>query len=410
MISSLPLCEGMNFVKKGQYVMYIKKFVLVICAVALIIVTALGTVMAVNPFGALRFAEFLKLNLGIAVLENFYYEDVDTEKLLDGVLLGASSSVEDPYTIYMSKDEANSFVENMDSDDYSGVGLYITADEEGKGVMVISPLAGSPAEKAGIASGDIILGVDGNSAIGVNIDKIASDMKGPEGTDVTLTILKKSSGKTIDIKLTRATIKRETVTSKMLDEKNAYINISQFGVNTYSEFAQHYNNLIKQGMKRLVIDLRNNPGGYMEVAVNIADSFIDEGEIVYTLDKDGDRRDYTATVGKSQLPMVVLTNGGSASASEILVGALRAYDIATIVGEKTFGKGVTQIPYKFWDGSIMKITDSKYYTPDGVCIDHQGITPDVEVKMSIDDYSSIDEADVSRDIQLKKAIEILEEN
>ncbi len=390
--------------------MYIKKSVLVICAVALIIVSALGTVMAVNPFGALRFAEFLKFNLGIAVLENLYYENVDTEKLLDGVLLGASSSVEDPYTIYMSKDEAASFVENMESDDYSGVGLYITAGKEGEGVMVISPLAGSPAEKAGIASGDIILSVDGHSVIGVNVDKVASDMKGPEGTDVTLTILKKSSGQTTDIKLTRATIKRETVSSKMLDEQNAYINISQFGINTYSEFVQHYNSLIKQGMKRLVIDLRNNPGGYMEVAVNIADSFIDDGEIVYTLDKDGDRRDYTATAGKSQLPMVVLTNGGSASASEILVGALRAYDIATIVGEKTFGKGVTQIPYKFWDGSIMKITDSKYYTPDGVCIDHQGITPDVEVKMSIDDYSLIDEADVSRDIQLKKAIEILEEN
>ncbi len=390
--------------------MYIKKSVLVICAVALIIVSALGTVMAVNPFGALRFAEFLKFNLGIAVLENLYYENVDTEKLLDGVLLGASSSVEDPYTIYMSKDEAASFVENMESDDYSGVGLYITAGKEGEGVMVISPLAGSPAEKAGIASGDIILSIDGHSVIGVNVDKVASDMKGPEGTEVTLTILKKSSGQTTDIKLTRATIKRETVSSKMLDEKNAYINISQFGINTYSEFVQQYNSLIKQGMKRLVIDLRNNPGGYMEVAVNIADSFIDEGEIVYTLDKDGDRRDYTATAGKSQLPMVVLTNGGSASASEILVGALRAYDIATIVGEKTFGKGVTQIPYKFWDGSIMKITDSKYYTPDGVCIDHQGITPDVEVKMSIDDYSTIDEADVSRDVQLKKAIEILEKN
>ncbi len=390
--------------------MYIKKSVLVICAVALIIVSALGTVMTVNPFGALRFMEFLKFNAGIAVLEKMYYEDVDTEELVDGALLGVSASVKDPYTIYMNKDEAASFVESMDSDDYTGVGLYITAGNTGEGVIVVSSLAGSPAEKAGIVSGDVILSVDGQSVIGVNVDKVASDMKGPEGTDVTLTILKKSSGKTTDIKLTRATIKLETVTSEMLDEKNAYIHISQFGVNTFEEFVQHYNSLVKEGMRRLVLDLRNNPGGYMEVAVNIADSFIDEGEIVYTLNKGGKRHDYMAKEGKSQLPIVVLTNGGSASASEILVGALRAHKLATIVGEKTFGKGVTQIPFKFWDGSIMKITDARYYTPDGVCIDHQGITPDVEVKMSIEDYSALDEPDVNSDIQLKTAIEILEQN
>ena len=390
--------------------MYVKKSVLVICAIALIIVSALGTIMAVNPFGALRFIEFLKFNAGIAVLEKIYYEDINTEKLLDGALLGVSSSVEDPYTTYMTKDEATDFVEDMDSDDYTGVGLYITAGNDGEGVTVVSPLKGSPAEKAGIVSGDIILSVDGQSVIGVNVDKVASDMKGPEGTNVTLTILKKSSGKTTDIMLTRDTIKRETVTSEMLDEKNAYIRINQFGINTYTEFVQQYNNLVKQGMKRLVLDLRNNPGGYMEVAVNVADSFIEEGEIVYTLNKDGKRHDYMAKTGKTQLPMVILTNGGTASASEILVGALSSYDLATIVGEKTFGKGVTQIPYKFWDGSIMKITDSKYYTPNDVCIDHQGITPDVDVKMSIEDFSALDEPDVNLDIQLKKAIEILEQN
>lgn len=389
--------------------MYIKKSLLVICAAALIIATAFGTVMAINPFGALNFMEFFKFNMGVAVLENMYYEDVDTEKLLDGALLGVSASVEDPYTIYMNKDEADSFVESVESDDYTGVGLYISAGEDGEGVTVVSPLADSPAEAAGIASGDKILSVDGQSVIGINIDKIASDMKGPEGTEVTLTILKKSSGKTVDITLTRATIRRETVTSQMLNDQNAYIHISQFGVNTYDEFAQQFNDLVKQGMKRLVLDLRNNPGGYMEVAVNIADSFIDEGEIVYTLDKNGKRRDYMAKAGKTQLPMVVLTNGGSASASEILVGALSAYDLATIVGEKTFGKGVTQIPYKFWDGSIMKITDSRYYTPDGVCIDHQGIAPDVEVKMNIENYTSIDGPDTIGDIQLKKALEILEQ-
>lgn len=389
--------------------MYIKKSVLIICSVVLVFATALGTVMAVNPFGILSFKDFVKFKMGIDVLEKFYYEEIDTPKIVDGALLGASASLEDPYTIYMSKDEAESFVESVESDDYTGVGLYISAGEDDEGVTVISPLKDSPAEKAGIVSGDIILSVDGQTVIGTNIDKVASDMKGPEGTDVTLTILKKSTGEIADIKLTRATIRRETVVSEMLDDEIAYIQISQFGVNTYTEFVQQYNARVKEGMKRLVLDLRNNPGGLMDIAVNIADSFIDDGEIVYTLDKHGNRRDYMATVGKSSLPMVVLTNGGSASASEVLVGALHAHGLITIVGEKTFGKGVTQIPYKFSDGSIMKITDSKYYTPNGVCIDHQGIMPDVEVKISDKNYAAIDGVDAENDLQLKKALEILKE-
>ncbi len=389
--------------------MYIKKSVLVICATVLILATVLGTVMAVNPFGALNFTDFIKFKLGIDVLENYYYEDIDTQKLVDGALLGASASPGDPYTVYMSKDEAESFVQSVESDDYTGVGLYISADSDGEGVTVVSPLKDSPAEKAGIMSGDKILSVDGQSVAGLNIDTVASNMKGLEGTEVALTILKKSTGEIVDITLTRATIRRETVVSQMLDDEVAYIQISQFGVNTFTEFAQQFNDLIHQGMKRLVLDLRNNPGGLMDSAVSIADSFIDDGTIVYTLDKGGNRRDYAATTGKSSLPMVVLTNGGSASASEVLVGALHSYDLITVVGEKTFGKGVTQIPYKFKDGSIMKVTDSRYYTPDDVCIDHQGILPDVEVTMTDEDYAAIIGVDVKHDLQLKKALEIVKQ-
>lgn len=388
--------------------MYIKKSILVVCAVVLILTVSIGTIMIVNPFGALQFDDLIKFNIGIGALNRYYYEDIDSDALLDGALAGVSYSVEDPYTVYMDKDSAQSFMEDMESDDYTGVGLYISNDTEDNCVTVVSPLSGSPAEKAGLVSGDKILEVDDEAVLGENIDEVAAQMKGREGTKVKLTILKKSSGETVELTLTRATIKRETVTSKKLDEEIGYIQITQFGINTHEEFITAFNSLVEEGMRRLVIDLRNNPGGYVEIAVDIADSFLDgEKEIVYTLDKYGAKRDYVSTDGKTELPIVVVTNGGSASASEILVGALKDYDLATIVGEKTFGKGVTQIPYEFSDGSIMKITDSRYYTPSGVCIDKQGIEPDVKVEMSDEKAAMLSKLSVEEDDQLKMAIEVL---
>ncbi|MBQ9756969.1 MAG: S41 family peptidase [Clostridia bacterium] len=389
--------------------MYIKKSVLVVCAILLIIAVSVGTIMIVNPFGALSFEDFLKFKVGVAALDKYYYEEIEPQTLVDGALLGATYSTEDPYTVYMNEDEAENFLESVESDDYSGVGLYITASEDGQGITVISALANSPAEAAGILSGDKILEVDGVSVSGKSLQQVADDMKGPEGTKVTLKILKKSTGKTEDVVLSRATIKRETVVSKMLDDENAYIQITQFGINTSQEFIEHFNSLVGMGMKRLVIDLRNNPGGYMEIAVDIADAFIEEGEIVYTLDKNGRKDSRFAREGKTELPMVVLINGGSASASEILVGALCDHNLAKTVGEKTFGKGVTQIPYQLWDGSVIKITNSRYYTPNGVCIDHEGISPDFEVKMSEEEYLNISDAGVVTDRQLKAAVEILNE-
>jgi len=395
--------------QERQKVMYIKKSVLIICAVVLVVVTALGTIMAVNPFGVFQFDDLLKFNTGVAVLNRYYYEDVNKDSLLDGALAGVAYSVEDPYTVYMNKEVADSFIENMESDDYAGVGLYISGDAEDGRVMVVSPLSGSPAEKAGIVSGDKIIEVNGETVSADGIDEAANKMKGPEGTEVKLKMLKKSSNETVEITLTRAVIKRETVTSKMLDEQIGYIQISQFALHTCEEFANHFNELVGKGMKKLVIDLRNNPGGYVDVAVKLADNFLGSDKtIVYTLDKNGKRHDYTSTEEKTKLPLVAITNGGSASASEILVGALKDYGLVTVVGEKTFGKGVTQVPYTFLDGSILKITDSRYYTPNGVCIDKQGIEPDVKVEMSEEKSASLSELTLDEDDQLKKAVEVLQ--
>ena len=395
--------------QERQRVMYIKKSVLIVCAIVLVIGTALGTIMIVNPFGALQFDDLLKFNTGVAVLNRYYYEDIDKDLLLDGALAGVAYSVDDPYTVYMNKEVADSFIENMESDDYAGVGLYISGDAEDGKVTVVSPLSGSPAEKAGIVSGDRILEVNGEPVSADGIDEAANKMKGPENTNVTLKILKKTSDETVEITLTRAVIKRETVTSEMIDEQIGYIQISQFALHTWEEFANHFNELVGKGMKKLVIDLRNNPGGYVEVAVRLADNFLESDKtIVYTLDKNGKRHDYTSTEAKTRLPLVVITNGGSASASEILVGALKDYGLVTVVGEKTFGKGVTQIPYTFLDGSMMKVTDSRYYTPNGVCIDKQGIEPDIRVEMSEEKAAGLSELTLDEDDQLKKAVEVLE--
>ncbi len=388
--------------------MYIKKSVLIVSSILLAVIVFFGTIMLVNPFGAFQFDDFFKFSAGVNTLKRYYYQDIDGDKLLDGALLGASLSTEDPYTVYMDKESADSFIESVESDDYTGVGLYIS-NEDGF-VSVVSPLSGSPAEKAGITTGDKILEVDGEPVSGEFIDEAAAKMKGKEGTEVKLKVLKKATEQKIDLTLTRSMIKRETVNSKLLEKNIGYIQITQFGINTYDEFISHFNNLAKSGMSSLIVDLRNNPGGYVEVAVKIIDCFLDEGEIVYTLDKYGNKRDYAATEGSSKVPMRILTNNGSASASEIFVGAMKDYGLAKSIGEKTFGKGVTQITQSFYDGSILKITDSRYYTPKGICIDKTGIQPDIEVKMSDESYSKLSELSVDEDIQLKCAVEDLAKN
>lgn len=394
-------------IMEGFCSMYIKKWILITCSIVLVAVTAVGTIMAVNPFGALQFDDFSKLNTGVKVMKDVYYEDIENAALVDGALLGLAYSADDPYTVYMNAEEAKSFMEDIDSDDYTGVGLYITSNFEDNTVTVVSPLSDSPAEKAGIVSGDKILKINGEPITGENIDEVANRLKGKENTEVNVEILKKSTGEVKELTLVRAKIKRETVDSKMINSEVGYIRITQFGINTYDEFVHHFNSLVDKKMQSLVIDLRNNPGGYMEIAVEIADVFIDDGEIVYTLDKNKKKHPYEAKQGSIEIPIALLTNGGSASASEILVGALRDHSVAKSVGEKTFGKGVTQIPYEFKDGSILKITNSRYYTPNGVCIDKEGIVPDVEVKMSEEKSANISTLTFEEDDQLKMAVEVL---
>lgn len=388
--------------------MYIKKRYLIIGAVLLAVISFCGALLIMNPFGISGIDDFVKLRAGIGVLKHYYYENLDNGKIVDGVLADAAYSAEDPYTAYMPAKTAEDYMQEVDSDDYTGVGLYITNDTSDNTVAVVSPLSDSPAEKAGIVSGDKIIAVNGEQVYGENLDEVAEKMKGKADTEVTLTILKKADSSKKDITLKRAVVKRETVEAKMLGEKTGYIEITQFGVNTYDEFVEAFNGLVDKKMETLVIDLRNNPGGYMEMAVNIADTFVEKGKnIVYTMNRTGKKHEYNAKKDKIEIPIVLLSNGGSASASEILIGALRDNGEAVLVGEKTFGKGVTQIPYTFPDGSLMKITDSRYYTPSGKCIDKEGIEPDYEVKMSDEKYASLSSLELKDDDQLSMAVELL---
>ncbi|MBR2916059.1 MAG: S41 family peptidase [Clostridia bacterium] len=348
-----------------------------------------------NPLGLSR-ENWVRLKWGFEAVDKMYYKEVDEGTLVDGALLGLSSAL-DEYSIYMPKDYAEDFKQSVDADEYCGVGLYIYSDTEADAVKVMSAISGSPAKKAGITTDDIIKAVDGE-AVYADVDKASSKMLGEEGTEVTVTILKANSGKTVDIKLKRAKIKIETVQSEMKNGNIGYIAISQFGVNTYSEFVEHFNKLAEDGAEKIVLDLRSNPGGYFSSAIEIADIFLDKGEtIVYTKDKNGKKEEYKAKSEEMDVEMAILCDEGTASASEVLIGALRDNERAVLVGTKTFGKGVTQALIPYPDGSAFKITDSNYYTPKGESIDKKGIEPDFKV-----------ENRGSTDLQLEKALEILE--
>lgn len=337
-----------------------------------------------------------KLRWGLNAVKENYYQDIKEDKLVDAVLSGVAASLDD-YTAYMSKDDSDSFMQSVNADNYAGVGLYITASADDNSVIVITPLKNSPAEKKGIKTGDKIKAVNGTAVFGRDIEEASNLMLGKPGTSVTVTVLKADSGKLEDIEIVREKIKLETVYSDMETDDIGYIQISQFGVNTAEEFEEHFNELCDEGARKLIIDLRGNPGGYVDAAVSIADVFVDKGKvIVSTKNKKGEEVQYIAQTAGRDIPIVILGNEGTASASEVLIGALRDLKGAKLIGEKTYGKGVTQIVVPYKDGSSLKVTDSRHYTPSGKCIDKQGFEPDIKITNSD-----------TEDLQLKAAIEAL---
>lgn len=336
-----------------------------------------------------------------------YDGEIDDQKLLEGAMKGMAAAVKDPYTVYMTADEYKSFMESSQGSFY-GIGAQLGVRDDK--VTIIAPIEGSPAEKAGLKAGDVILKVDDYEVVDTNTEEVVSRVRGEEGQSVKLTI-QRDDKDIFEVEIVRAEIKNESVKGEMLDEDTAYIQITTFSDEEVSQkFTDKINELKAEGMKKLVLDLRGNPGGYLNECVNIASHFIKEGEIVtYTIDKY-DQKVVSKSKGGDLLgmPLVVLVDGGSASASEVVTGALRDHKAATIIGTTTFGKGIVQQLIELPDNEGgLKVTTSKYYTPDGENIHGTGITPDIVVEIP----QEVLDQEYSRaiDPQFNKALEVIKE-
>lgn len=347
-----------------------------------------------------------KLEVLQSTIEQYYLEDVDPAALKEGMYAGMLEALDDPYSVYYTPEELNELLEQTQGI-YYGIGAYIGIDATTDYPYISKVIDGTPAQAAGLLSGDLIYEVEGENAHGMDTDMVVAKIKGPEGTDVHITVARPDGAvyEYIDMTITRAKINNSTITYEMLENGIAYIQITGFEDTTTDQFVEALATAKGSGMQGLIIDLRGNPGGNLSTVVKIAQQILPEGMIVYTEDKYGYREEYTCD-GKRQLdvPLVVLVDGDSASASEILAGAIKDYGIGTLVGTTTFGKGIVQRIMQLTDGSAIKLTISKYYTPNGYNIHGTGIEPDVVVEFDAESYL----AD-GTDNQLEEAKRIMNE-
>lgn len=326
------------------------------------------------------------------VIESEYYQKVSEEDLIDGALKGLFEGLNDPYSQYYTSDEFQTLKEQT-SGSFVGIGVYIGVNSENDKITIISPIEGSPAQKSGIKSGDVVVKVNGKSIESKTVDEVIKQIKGKENTTVNLTV--ERDGKEIDFDITRKTIVTKSVSSEVKEDNIGYLRITSFDENTYKEFKENLSNLKEKEIKGLVIDLRDNPGGLLDVCVDIADDLIGEGTIVYTKDNSGKKEYYKSDKNELDIPMAVLINGGSASASEILTAALVDNNKAIAIGETSFGKGLVQSVKGLKDGTGYKLTTAQYFTPNDNYINGKGITPKIQEK--------------DKNKQLKLAIEYIQE-
>lgn len=353
-----------------------------------------------------------KFNQVKNILKKDYYENVDENTLLEGAIAGMADSLKDPYTVYYTKEQMAKITElsQKSEENYSGIGVSITMDNNGL-VTIIEPFENSPALNAGILQGDKIIKVNDEDVTDLkDEDAIVKMIKGPENTSVKITVYRSSEGRTIDFNITRKKIKIElNIRSGLLPDNIGYIRIISFMDNNISRiFNEHLKALLTKNIKGLIIDVRDNPGGSLDQVVYIADRLLPEGLIVYTEDKYKHVEERKSDKVELKLPMAVLINGNSASASEILSGAVKDHKRGILIGTKTFGKGLVQELETLNDGSGLKVTISRYYTPSGVGIHGIGIKPDIEV-IPAEKYQNMPVSQIPReeDAQLQKAIEVI---
>lgn len=348
-----------------------------------------------------------KLDVMEDYIENNYLGDYKRQAVVDGAIKGMFGSLDDPYSVYMDADEFKQFTD-ANSGSFVGVGIVVSQNEEDM-IEIVSPMEGTPGYEAGLKPGDKIIKVDGVEYSGSQLDVAVSNMKGEKGTKVKLTILRENSdGKqeTIEKEIVRDKIEVESVKSEIIDGSIGYIRLSSFDETSYDDFKEHLEALKAKNIDSLVLDLRGNGGGSVSVCADIADEILGEGTIVYTEDKAGSREYLKSDSRKLGLPLAVVVDGSSASASEILTAAIQDMKAGTVVGTKTYGKGVIQIVNDLPDGSGFKLTISEYFSPEGKRINKKGVTPDVVVELP-EETEAIGVDALDQDTQLQKAIEIL---
>ena len=362
-------------------------------SIASVLLTLGGLCYALDMTGqkmgdALRFAGVYRL------IESRYVTDVDSTKLMDGAISGMIQSLGDPHSIYLDPKTYHQLMEQT-TGSFGGIGIYMGFKDNK--VSVISVMDDSPAAKAGIQANDEILAVDGVPVTEIQPEEVAIHIRGEVGTEVTLSV-RRNGAEDKEFVILRDTIQVKTADGRMLENNMGYIRIAAFSETTAQEFRDAYEALENEGMKGLVIDLRENPGGLVTSSVEIANMVVPEGPVVSVVERDGGKEEYTSSLKELKYPLVVLIDGNSASASEILAGAVQDTGAGTLVGSKSFGKGSVQTVLPMFHDDAVKLTIAKYYTPSGRSIDGVGIEPDVSIDFQPGD---------TEDVQLAKAEEVL---
>lgn len=373
----------------------ILKTIIAVLLIAIISsISTLGLIYYALGFNEQGFSNLMRFITAYRFIETKYVNDTDDVKLIDGAIDGMVKSLNDPHSNYLSPKMYKTLMEQTEGS-FAGIGVVMGMDNEQK-IHIVGIMENSPGQKAGLQEGDEILAVDGVPVTQMAFDEVATHVRGQAGTDVVLTIMRDNANQ--DITITRDNIKLKTVGHKMLDNNIGYIQIVSFSEDTANEFNEAYNDLKNQSMKALVLDLRNNPGGLLTTCVEIAKKLVPKGEIVSIVDKQGNKETYSSSLEAPEYPLVVLINKNSASASEILSGAIQDTKAGTIIGNTSYGKGSVQTILPMFEDDAVKLTIAKYYTPSGRSIDGTGITPDIEINL---------DENATSDTQLDKALEVL---
>lgn len=370
---------------------------IIVGAVVLVAATffsTLGGLYYLLNVGSGDAASTLKFVRALQIIKSRYVEEVPMDTLMTGAIKGMVGSLGDPHSIYMDPKLYKEFMIETEGS-FGGVGIVVGVKE--KMLTVVSPIEGTPGDLAGIKNGDLILQIDGKDTKDMALDEAVNKIRGPEGSQVVLTI--KRGDQVKDYTLTRTNIQIKTISGKMLPGNIGYIRLAMFNENTGADFIKKYQELESAGMKAVVLDLRDNPGGLLEESVKVAGKFVPHGPVVSVVMRDGHRETHTSSLDAVKYPVAVLVNGGSASASEIVAGAIQDTQAGTLVGTKTYGKGSVQTLMRIDNGAI-KLTIAKYLTPNDRSINGIGIEPDVIIEQQLN-------GEAGTDIQLNKALEIV---